>query len=684
MNFEFMMNINKKTFSIFLLSAFTIIPALFYPAPLAAQEPVPVEISKEKIVVSGKVYYMHVVVKGQTLYSISRVYNVRIDQITSENEIGENGIREGQVLRIPASPATAAPGKTANASPQQERRPQTQVTSSQPAPGTVQRETVIPEPSRQDERYIYHRVRRGETLSSVAMEYGISVRDLKRANRGLLFPHEGDYLLIPRKHVSDRKYENKPVSFLDTIMLGEKVPDSLMLAEPVEIFTFPSTRTEISKLDGSVRVAILFPFFIDENNDRTYIDSSRFDSRGNKIYREVTMPATWIYEGSIPFLEAYEGILLAVDSLRTLGLSMELDVYDTGGDTTRINRLIWSGALNNADLIIGPAYSYNLEKISSWAVFHDIPVVSPVPLRDRDIVIDRPTLYRVFPSEIIAQDIMAGELKSHAESNVIFMYADTAMYNPSTQMLWNKVNRVMEQISPYDTISLTPYYFTGISSRSNAYSGVASLENFMSPDRENIVVLATTSTPVISSAFSALHSLVRKYDIKVIGYPELASLETIDLKYYYDLELFIPVTSYVDFDSPAARSFMSSFIKKFKTEPMAESFAWRGFDIALYFVGGIAMYGRDFLRDPGIFSPALLCLEPDFRRDDRNDGYENRGMYILHYRKDMTIDLKRPWPRIPMEYEEKIIDNQDIMPSSDSLVHNQVQSEGHPDLLHRR
>ena len=684
MNFEFMMNINKKTFSIFLLSALTIIPALFYPAPLAAQEPVPVEISKEKIVVSGKVYYMHVVEKGQTLYSISRVYNVTIDQITSENEIGENGIREGQVLRIPASPATAAPGKTANASPQQERRPQTQVNSSQPIPGTVQRETVIPEPSRQDERYIYHRVRRGETLSSVAREYGISVRDLKRANRGLLFPHEGDYLLIPRQLVSDRKYENKPVSFLDTIMLGEKVPDSLMLAEPVEIFTFSSTRTEISQLDGSVRVAILFPFFIDENNDRTYIDSSRFDSRGNKIYREVTMPATWIYEGSIPFLEAYEGILLAVDSLRTLGLSVELDVYDTGGDTTRINRLIWSGALNNADLIIGPAYSYNLEKISSWAVLHDIPVVSPVPLRDRDIVIDRPTLYRVFPSEIIAQDIMAGELKSHAESNVIFMYADTAMYNPSTQMLWNKVNRVMEQISPYDTLSLTPYYFTGISSRSNAYSGVASLENFMSPDRENIVVLATTSTPVISSAFSALHSLVRKYDIKVIGYPELASLETIDLKYYYDLELFIPVTSYVDFDSPAARSFMSSFIKKFKTEPMAESFAWRGFDIALYFVGGIAMYGRDFLRDPGIFSPALLCLEPAFRRDDRNDGYENRGMYILHYRKDMTIDLKRPWPRIPMEYEEKIIDNQDVMPSSDSLVHNQVQSEGHPDLLHRR
>ena len=678
-----MMNISHKTLFIYLLSALTITTAFLCTTPVSAQEPVPVEISKEKIVVSGKVYYMHEVLKGQTLYSIARVYNVHIDQIIAENEIGENGVREGQILRIPASPATSAPSRSTSVSLPQSRNPQEQAPSTRTSPVTVQRETAIPSPSVQDEKYIRHLVRKGETLSSIAREYGISVRELKRENRGLLFPNVGDYLLIPRRLVSESRYESRPLGVMDTIMLGETVPDTLMLTEPVEIFTYSASRTEISKLEGSLRVALLFPFFIDENNDRSYIDSSKFDSRGNKIYREVTMPATWIYEGSIPFLEAYEGILLAVDSLRTLGLSVEMDVFDTGGDSTRINHLLWSGALDNTDLIIGPAYSYNLEKVSSWANHRDIPVVSPVPLRDRDIVIDKPTLYRVFPSEIIAQDIMAGELKSHPESNVIFIYADSAMYDPSTLRLWNKINRVMQEINPYDTLSLTPYYFTGISSRSDAYSGVASLENFMSTDHENIVVLATNRTPVISSAFSALHSLIRKYDIKVIGYPELASLETIDLKYYYDLELFIPVTSYIDFELPAAQAFMSSFLRKFKTEPMAESFAWRGFDIALYFIGGIALYGHDFLKDPGLFSPELLCLEPDFRRDSRRDGYENRGMYILHYRKDMTIDLRRPWPRLPMEYVEEIDDSQIVMPPSDSLIHNQGLLEGHPDLRHQ-
>ncbi len=88
----------------------------------------------------------------------------------------------------------------------------------------------------------------------------------------------------------------------------------------------------------------------------------RRDAQGNTIYKEVVKPEGWIYEGSLPFLEAYEGILLAVDSLRTLGLVVELDVFDTGADSARINRLLWSGALDKADLIIGPVFSYNVEK----------------------------------------------------------------------------------------------------------------------------------------------------------------------------------------------------------------------------------------------------------------------------------------------------------------------------------
>lgn len=678
MNVQFMMKIKKSMLRGGFLKAFALILALLSLTPLSGQEPVPVEVSDQRAAMGGKQYFIHEVLRGQTLYSISKAYKVTIEQIRSENVIADNGIQEGQKLRIPVAAELQKRGGNVVPAPVRDTVPPRQ----QPAAGERTSGIPVGEPAAEqgDEKYIHHRVRRGETLASIAGQYGVTVKELKRANRGLLFPQPGDHILVPRRRVSTDYRQRQTPGVTDTIRLGEQVPDTLFIPEEKEIFTVAEARTEVRSLSGSVHVAVLLPFYTGENSRRSYIDSTRKDIRGDVIYREVTLPSTWIYEGSLPFLEAYEGILMAADSLRSLGLAIKLDVYDTQADTSQINRLIWSGKLDNADLIIGPVFSYNLEKISSWAAERGIPVVSPVPLRDRDILTNRPTLYRVFPSEKMAHRIMAGELKSHPGSNIIFLHGDSAMYDPSTALLWESVRDVAREMAPYDTIGPVPFWFRGMSSRRDAYSGVTSLDTLFSSERENIVILASKNSSVISSAFSAIHSLLRKYDIRVIGYPEVRDLETIDLKYFYDLELLVPAECYVDLDAPEARAFSNSFMKRFQTEPMAGSFAWRGFDIALYFIGGIALYGNDFLADPGLFNPLLLCLEPDFRRDSRSEGYENRGMFILQYRKDMTIEVKRPWPRIYFEEEPAVVHEADSVvtdPFSDSSVRSPGRWGGH-------
>ncbi|NLE34810.1 MAG: LysM peptidoglycan-binding domain-containing protein [Bacteroidales bacterium] len=620
---------------------------------LAQEPPVRVDISAEKIVTEGKVYYMHPVLRGQTLYSIARAYSVTVELLIRENGITDNSIKEGQVLRIPA--AVVAQGQAArnaslNTRGQADSQPDSTRRSATPTRPAAR---PISSPEQQDERFIYHRVRRGETLGTIANEYGITVRELKRANKGLLFPHEGDYLMIPRRRLSSRQQQRvheEPVieAPADTI-----TADTLLIEDEPEEFTVPAERTVINRLHGSVKVAVLFPFFIRENNASSYIDSASLDTQGNRIYREVTRSSSYIYDGSLPFLEAYEGVLIAVDSLRTLGLTVEMDVYDTGADTLGIYRLMHAGTLDDVDLILGPVFSYHLEQIAGWAAERNIPLVSPVSLRDRNIVENKPTLYRVFPSEAIVREVMAGQLKDHPDSRVVFLYADSAMYDPATSDLWNRIVRTLNDSTATDSTRLTSHYYTGVSPGRNVYGHVAAIDSLLLPDRENIIVLASSNSSVVSTIFSALHGLKRRYDIKVMGYPEIRGLETIDLKYYYELELLIPLDSYVDYDSPAAMAFSSRFLKKFKTEPMAESFAWRGFDIAWYFIGGLATGGKEFLRDPGIFNPALLCLEPDFRRDNRQDGYENRGIFMMYYHKDMTIEINRPWP--PPVIEEQVV-----------------------------
>lgn len=659
---NYLMNERRHCFFSWQAALMLFVTVLAMSVSLEAQTtaPVPVTISKEKIVVEGKVYYMHQVLKGQTLYSIARAYSVSVDIVSRENGLTDNSIKDGQVLRIPAAAvaqgqaamknaagnnqpqATGQPGQTGQPG---RGTPNSQAGQGRPAVTTAEPRTQPAQtPATQDERYIHHRVQRGETLGTIANDYGISVRDLKRANRGLLFPHEGDYLMIPRNKVSGtgpvRRGEQEQVA---EVTLPDTVSaDTLSLSEQSEVFTVPGEKTVIDRLSGRVRVAVLFPFFIRENSARTFTDTTSLDATVNISGRESARPASAIYDGSLPFLEAYEGVLIAADSLRALGLTVEMEVYDTGADSAEVKRLIRSGELEDVDLIIGPVFSYNLEQVAGWAAERDIPVVSPVPLRDSHIHENKPTLYRVFPSQAAVQEVIAAEVGAHPGGRIIFVHSDSAMYDPATVRLWQLVKGASGEVSDTEDGRVVSYWFTGVTEKRNVYSSVASFESLLDPQSENIIVLATTSTPVVSSALSALHSLTKRYNIMVVGYPEIRGFETIDLKYFYDLELFIPSESYIDFESPYVRAFSSFFMKKFRTEPMAESFAWRGFDIGWYFMGGIATGGKQFLRDPGTFNPTMLSLEPDFRRDSRQNGYENHGIFMLHYRKDMTIEIRRP------------------------------------------
>lgn len=87
----------------FLLALTLILSAII---SLGAQEyvPTPVTISKDKVKLDGKVYYSHVVLERQTLYGISKAYNVSIEELFSANEsigLRENGLKKNSIILIP-------------------------------------------------------------------------------------------------------------------------------------------------------------------------------------------------------------------------------------------------------------------------------------------------------------------------------------------------------------------------------------------------------------------------------------------------------------------------------------------------------------------------------------------------------------------------------------------------------
>ena len=124
--------------------------------------------------VSG-VYTEHTVEAGQTLYSISKKYNLTVDQLVSDNPGSDAGLRVGQKLRIPSA--------------------------------------VAPKPSKGT--YV---VKAGDTFFGISRSYGITVDELKALNNGMpagLIP--GDSIVVPGEKVTVAKTADAVVSQTDDI-----------------------------------------------------------------------------------------------------------------------------------------------------------------------------------------------------------------------------------------------------------------------------------------------------------------------------------------------------------------------------------------------------------------------------------------------------------------------------------
>ena len=67
-----------------------------------AQEPI--ERSSQTTKIGGKEYYLHHVKAGQTLYGLSKAYNVTIEEIEAFNPEVKDGLKTGHVLGIPVRP----------------------------------------------------------------------------------------------------------------------------------------------------------------------------------------------------------------------------------------------------------------------------------------------------------------------------------------------------------------------------------------------------------------------------------------------------------------------------------------------------------------------------------------------------------------------------------------------------
>jgi len=676
-----------KQFPKFILFAGILIGFFF-----AGTAQVTVNRSENKVIIEGKVYYMHVVKPGQTLFSISRAYEVSEESVTKENPGSAVSLQIGQVLKIPAAISKNIPRPTPQVTPQA-KPTTTPVLNTTPTDTTYLKHVVkqgetmysiakhysirieelekcnpmvvnheikagqlVNIPHIKEETaavavdFTYHKVRRRETVYGIARKYGISEDMLKKYNPELYRESlkRGNTLKIPKPAV----VAEKPT----TVIPDE--PDSLRRFEPYDTVRLAGNYSfYLDSLppisDRALNVAYLIPFNYrpfeemapSEDMGRTKDDMINLDYTASQNDQMLT---------SRNFLEFLEGSLLAIDSLSHEGISVNIFVFDTQKSPTRVREIIYSREFQKMDLIVGPFFSYEVEIVSEYSRNNRIPMISPLSGEITPIE-HNPFLFQLNTGYKTEFERMADYLSQFADRNIVFIHGVDSLEQVKYDFLKdNLMSRLSKQAQTDTQVIREMVYDRG------AASGLSNeLQKVLSTEKKNLVVIPETDEAFVSIVVTQLYFQLKNYDISVVGMPHWNVYQNIDFMYFHKLSLNYFTPYYFSYDSANVKKFLRVYRNTYHSEPVTltkkgGSYAFLGYDLSYHFLKTLDNYGKRFilhLNDNG-----RHALMNDFYFVPVSDvgGFENRSLILVKFSENLDISAEPYNIAIPVIKDEPL------------------------------
>ena len=570
--------------------------------------------SNDIVVIRGKSYYLHTVQPGQTLYSICKAYGANIDEVKSLNDKKDNALSLYEVLKVPYTDPFV----------------------------------------QQDDKFYYHKVVKGETFYSIARLYKIKPKRLLKFNEGYaqnqplavgavvkLPLAEIDLSVLGEEEIEasvgkkqeirpERPVRNESVKKVEEASVTDILQNALMQKnekteqEPEKETTTVIGATDkmeipdyisevVMPVDPFVKVALLLPF--SAKDYPVFVDTL------------VEKMPVQISARSEQFISFYEGVLLAVDSLKNQGYKVNLKVFDTERSAEKMYTMVDEIDRFHPDLIIGPVYGSVYKALMDDLTNKNIPVIYPLSSRSEEFGV-YPDFIQVNPSMKALTVAMSDWLREEAEeANLVCL-----------NLTGNEVSH-----SDLEDIRLFKEYMHRIGSM-NFYDWNTSavpldgLRMQLLPDRENIIILPTTKEAEVSKILPVLSALTDGYRITVVGFPEWQAFTSVDHETYFKLNTKIFTYSYVDNTTEPAKRFALKYRKYFYTEP--NNLAYKAFDMSLYFIELAAKY-RDRTLDALEFYPRNGDFSRFyFQKMEGQAGKENQGFYIVNFGSDYRLKIE--------------------------------------------
>lgn len=325
-------------------------------------------------------------------------------------------------------------------------------------------------------------------------------------------------------------------------------------------------------------------------------------------------------------VEYYRGVLMACDSLKKVGISVDVHAWNlpANGD---VNTVLRHETLASCDLIIGPLYSKYMEALSDFTNRHDILLVIPFS-------INAPQLYNnkhIFQVYQPSNTLMETTAKRCAVwfKDYHFVIVDCQDANSTKGPFTSTLRRQLE--------------VDGI--RCNVTSLQSSFENFSRAFLDNVpnmVVLNSSSASHLLQAFTLLKKVTEsrpRLEIAMFGYSEWMAQAVQQKQNFHRFNVYIPSTFFTNESSPIMKQLERKYRSTFNQSMQSSlpRFGVTGFDHALFFLRGVHQYGKSFDGAANHINYVPVQTPLRFERIG-SGGFQNRSYLFVHYKTDGTIE----------------------------------------------
>jgi LysM repeat protein len=564
----------------------------------------------------------HRVEKKETLYSLSKQYNVSIDEIKKYNkQLYSKELQNGEIIQIPQFVKT----ETQSARPVQK--------------------TQSPK-STQISKTREHIILPKETKFGIARKYGMTVGELEELNPtvGVLQPgimlKVGTAVLDDYVIITDdafQFYEVQPQETLYSLTRRFQVEaDSLIALNPalkdglkwgmilkvptkdasgriLEEGTEVTGETEVSDVKqlnleknlnnfNTKNLVLMLPYNLSKiKNDS--ISNSKEMLQNDRVMRIS--------------LDFYSGVLMAIERAQELGISTNLKVYDTQQKPAKVASIIQSNNFDNVDAVIGPLLQATSEEAAARLSNLNIPVISPISNRELRAI---PNLYQARPSDDMLREAMIKYLQKNSQGKNVIIVADGASGAIKSKLMIALPNA--RTVNPSENniseSTLSPSLVKG---------------------RENWVILESENVALLSSATSALNRLARNNDIVLFTTNKNSSFESdvLSNNHLGRLKFHFP-SEYKEFDELVSDSFIDSYKTKYGYVP--NKYTVRGYDLTLDVLLRLGAMGT--LEKSVEENIITEYVENKFLyKHKTNGGFYNDAVYIMYLNEDLSLSVAK-------------------------------------------